>query len=213
MSHRRLRRSSSATVIDRAREGDEQAFEELFREHHAVLLRYARGLGTRNPDDVVSQVWFEVARGIGAYHGDESGLRPWLFTICRRRVIDSHRSRNRRPETPVAEPGLSLTAPAVDHELDAADRAVELMASLPEAQAEVIMLRVIAGLSVEEVAALTDRRPGTVRVLAHRGLRQLGNLLQDPAEPWAVADLTESDAPLDPAGAEVIPFPSSVPQS
>ena len=203
-------------MIDRAKEGDEKAFEDLFRENHAILLRYARGLGNRNPDDVVSQVWFEVARGIGAYQGDEAGFRPWLFTICRRRVIDSHRSRSRRPENPVAEPGLGLAAPAADQDLDAADRAVELMASLPQAQAEVIMLRVIAGLSVEEVAELTDRRPGTVRVLAHRGLRQLGKLLQAPAEPWAVGDLGGSGGPEVPTGvsdAEVIPFPNSIPQS
>ncbi|MCP3912083.1 MAG: RNA polymerase sigma factor [Actinomycetia bacterium] len=206
MSNRRLRRSSSATVIDRAKDGDEQAFGLLFRENHAILVRYAGGLGTRNPEDVVSQVWFEVARSIGSFEGDESNFRGWIFTICRRRVIDAHRTRSRRPETPVAEPAAPHPSPPADEELDAADRAVELMASLPRAQAEVIMLRVIAGLSVEEVAELTDRRPGTVRVLAHRGLRQLAKLLQAPAELWAVAEITDD-------GADIIPLPTTAPQS
>lgn len=56
----------------------------------------------------------------------------------------------------------------------AADEAVRMLAAgLSRDQAEVVILRVLGGLSVEDVAAVLGKRPGTVRVLQHRALRRL----------------------------------------
>jgi RNA polymerase sigma-70 factor (ECF subfamily) len=71
---------------------------------------------------------------------------------------------------------------------DAADLAIEristssaiaLLAGLPAIQAEVILLRVVAGLDTEAVAQLVGRSPGAVRVAAHRGLRRLAGILAE----------------------------------
>ncbi len=63
-----------------------------------------------------------------------------------------------------------------------AQAAVELIATLPRFQAEVIVLRVIAGLDVRQVARIVGKRPGAVRVAAHRGLRELAARLSEQAE-------------------------------
>ena len=63
----------------------------------------------------------------------------------------------------------------------AGDEAVrKIVALLPPDQAEIVLLRVVGGLPVEEVAAITGRRPGTVRVLQHRALRRLAERLERP---------------------------------
>jgi RNA polymerase sigma-70 factor (ECF subfamily) len=107
-----------------------------------------------------------------------------LFTTARRRAIDERRRRSRRPVTPLAE----VASDRLPVSRDAADVAIEhlatrsvmaLVAGLPALQAEVIMLRVVAGLDNETVARLTGRSPGAVRVAAHRGLRRLAQILAE----------------------------------
>jgi RNA polymerase sigma-70 factor (ECF subfamily) len=121
------------------------------------------------------------------FSGGEIEFRAWLFTIARRRAVDWQRRQHRRPAEIDAPVSLELKAadddPAVDA-LDAmdTDAAVALISWLPDDQAEVITLRVLAGLDVARVAAMVGKRPGTVRMLQHRGLNRLRELLA-PVEP------------------------------
>ncbi len=167
-------------VIARARGGDEAAFVVLFRNYQPLLLRYLRGVAFEVSDDIASEVWLDVVRGLEAFTGDEAGFRGWLFTIARRRVIDMRRTRTRRPEIPLAEPPDDAVAPDAASEVDQSfgtERALALIATLPAEQAEVVLLRVVAGLDVPTVAAIVGRRSATVRVQSHRGLRRLAEIL------------------------------------
>jgi RNA polymerase sigma-70 factor, ECF subfamily len=158
--------------------GDETAFASLWRDAHPPLLRYLRVLAGDAAEDVAGEVWLEVARGIARFKGGEPEFRGWLFTLARRRVTDLRRHEARHPvrltdDTGELErPGADDTAMAALDNLST-DAAVALIASLPRDQAEVIVLRVIAGLDVGQVARIVGKRPGTVRVAAHRGLRTL----------------------------------------
>jgi RNA polymerase sigma-70 factor, ECF subfamily len=105
-----------------------------------------------------------------------------VFAIARHQVLDWRRRAARRPiqDLPVsglAEP-LAPDDPAADAVEGASTRAaLALIATLPTDQAEAIVLRVVAGLEVSRVAELMGKRPGTVRVLTHRGLRRLAERL------------------------------------
>lgn len=170
-------------VISRARGGDEAAFVVLFRTYQPLLLRYLRGVAHDVCDDLASEVWLDVVRGLKTFTGDESGFRGWLFTIARRRVIDMRRTRTRRPEIPLAEPPDDTIAPDAAWEVDrsfSTDRAIALISKLPTEQAEVVLLRVVAGLDVPAVAEIVGRRSATVRVQSHRGLRRLAEILGEP---------------------------------
>ena len=165
-------------MLRAAAKGDEAAFARLWRDAHPPLLRYLRVLAGGAAEDVAGEVWLEVARGLARFKGGEQEFRAWLLTLARRRVTDMRRYDARRPVRLTADVG-ELDRPAADDTAAAAldnlstEAAVALIATLPREQAEVIVLRFIAGLEVAQVARIVGKRPGAVRVAAHRGLRSL----------------------------------------
>lgn len=117
-----------------------------------------------------------AAASIGGFTGDGDAFRAWLFTIARNKLIDERRRAVRRPVT-VAETVEMATVGSAETEVIAGlagDAAAQrIVALLPADQAEVILLRVVADLSVEQVAQIVGKRAGTVRVLQSRGLKRL----------------------------------------
>jgi RNA polymerase sigma-70 factor, ECF subfamily len=165
------------STLDAARVGDREALAELWRTHQAPLLRYLRSRRTPSPDDVASQVWIDVASSIARFEGDDDDFRRWLFTIAHRRSVDAIRRVVR-----TSEPRPMLAVRAADHaagadlehdDHDALDRAIALLAALPDDQAEAVMLRVVNDLPTADVAAVMGISQGNVRVLVHRGLMRL----------------------------------------
>jgi len=177
---------SFGEILAAARAGDEQAFAVLWRDLNPAVLRYLRVVSPSSAEDVTAEVWLEVCRGLGRFRGDEPGFRSWVFTVARMRAIDAARQAACRPVRPVPTE-LLPERPARDDPAEAAleaqatAEALALIAELPPDQAEVVTLRVVAGLDVAQVAELVGRRPGTVRVLAHRGLRRLAQRLAERA--------------------------------
>jgi RNA polymerase sigma-70 factor (ECF subfamily) len=171
-----------AEVLAAAQQGNEVAFARLWRDANPALLRYLRVIAADVADDVAAETWVQVVRGLATFRGDEGAWRAWLFTTARRRAIDAARRGARHPEAPLDD------LPPARHPVaaDPADLALErigteaalaLLTRLPRLQAEVILLRVVAGLDTEAVARMVRRSPGAVRVAAHRGLRQLAQIL------------------------------------
>ena len=89
------------TTFDAARAGQREALADLWRTHHAPLLRYLRARRMASPEDVASQVWIDVARSIERFEGGADDFRRWLFTIAHRRSVDDVRRAVRRSDTPV----------------------------------------------------------------------------------------------------------------
>ena len=151
----------------------------LWRALHPPLLRYLTVRGDEAPEDLASETWMHVMKGLAAFDGDAPAFRAWLFTIARHRAVDQGRARVRRPVVAVGEPAdLPQTGvtPSAEEQVvakDATARALDLVATLPPAQAEMVMLRVVAGLEVSDVARLVDKKPGAVRVAVHRALQTL----------------------------------------
>jgi RNA polymerase sigma-70 factor (ECF subfamily) len=172
-----------ASTLERARSGDEAAFALLFRDLQPGLIRYLRVMTKTAAEDLAAETWLDVVKGLARFSGDEAGFRSWVFTIARRRHIDVLRSMSRRPEEVSTEDadrsefGLQDPVVLAAEEKSELETALKTIARLPPAQAEVVMLRAVAGLSVAEVADVVGRRPGAVRILAHRGLRRLAEEL------------------------------------
>lgn len=171
-----------AELLATAQDGDEEAFTQLWLDGNSALLRYLRVIAPDAAEDIAADTWVHVVRGLPRFRGDESAWRAWLFTTARRRTVDQARRRSRRAE----EPLLDVPASQLPTAGDTADIALEhlstqaaiaLLANLPPLQAEVILLRVVAGLDTDAVAKLVGRSPGAVRVAAHRGLRRLADNL------------------------------------
>lgn len=174
-------------LLDAARAGDDAAFAVLYRDLQPRLLRYLRVFAGGTREDIAAETWMDVVRSWHRFTGDEAGFRAWVFTIARRRSIDGRRAAARRPKVPAGDHRLNEVAAPGDaatsaEETLSTETALRLLHGLPPDQAEVLALRVIAGLDVARVATLVRKRPGTVRVLAHRGLRALAETLGDRRE-------------------------------
>jgi RNA polymerase sigma-70 factor (ECF subfamily) len=176
-----------AQTLAAAQSGMEWAVAALWYDLHPALLRFLRGRHADFAEDVESETWIRIARGLVDFQGTESDFRAWAFTIARNRMIDWCRRATRQAATPVAMDDLAGLAGSEDSAASAEEH-LELEASLalvrrlPPDQAEVILLRVLGGLEVGRVAGIVGKRPGTVRVLQHRGLRRLAELLGSPVE-------------------------------
>ncbi len=165
-----------------ARRGDEVGFSALWRDLQPPLLRYLGVAAGAAAEDLASETWARVAKDLARFDGDEAGFRAWVFTIARHRLLDWRRREARARTAPRPNEQLSHLGAADDPAADALERvstdgALALIAQLPAEQAEVVMLRAVAGLDVARVAKIVGKRPGAVRVLAHRGLRRLAELL------------------------------------
>ena len=171
-----------SVTLASAQGGDESAFACLFRDVHPALLRYLQVI-TPDAEDVAGDTWLHVVKGLPRFRGGEEAFRAWLFTIARHRAVDAGRSRARRPDVP-----LALTeAEQQPAPLDVAELALEaistqsvlaMLRTLPRDHAEIIMLRVVAGLEAADVARIVGKTPGAVRVTAHRALRKLAELAE-----------------------------------
>jgi len=169
-------------VLGAAQHGSEAAFTRLWLDANPALVRYLRVIAPESAEDVAADTWVQVVRGLCRFRGDEAAWRAWLFTTARRRMIDASRRRSRRREEPlhdVPAEALPLTADAADEAMErlGTQSAIALLSRLPRLQAEVILLRVLAGLDTNAVARLLGRSPGSVRVAGHRGLHRLAEIL------------------------------------
>jgi RNA polymerase sigma-70 factor (ECF subfamily) len=170
------------TALAGAQAGDEEAFACLFRGVQPALLGYLRVIAADAAEDVASETWLQVVAGLGGFRGGESAFRAWVFTIARHRAVDAGRARARRRTIPLDQDELQRGPIAPDAgeaalEAISTQAVVALLATLPRDQADIILLRVVAGLSNREVGRLVGKSPGAVRVAAHRGLRRLAILV------------------------------------
>lgn len=163
--------------------GDEEAFAVIWREFQPGLLRYLRIKAAPAAEDLAADTWFRVLKALPSFEGDESGFRAWLFTAARNRLTDWYRAGDLRPlSIDLANLAVLPASNNVESEADehsATERSLALIARLPPDQGEAVMLRIVAGLSVQVTAEIMERSPGSIRVLCHRGLRRLEEMLSE----------------------------------
>ena len=170
-------------VVAGARSGDPRAVEELFNELQPRLLRFLRSQENRFADDLAAEVWLGVAAGIARFDGEWADFRAWVFAIARRRLADHRRTAVRR-RTDIVDVGSFEHHHAADAPEDEAldkmsgqQAALLITSVLSGDQAEVLLLRVLADLDVEQVASIMQRSPNWVRVTQHRAVRTLAKRL------------------------------------
>lgn len=181
--------SEFARHLAAAKDGDEAAFVVLFQSVQPSLLRYLRTMSSSSPmvEDVAAETWVSVVKSLHRFRGDEAGWRAWVFTIGRARLRDAQRAERKRPsahfsdEVLLSEPAADDVSGSVD-EILSTEAALSLVRSLPRDQAEVVLLRYVAGLDVGRTAKVLGKTPGAVRVAAHRGLRRLAEMRPLPSE-------------------------------
>ena len=174
-----------ALVLD-ARAGSGAAFTDLWRRLSPVVAGYVRGRGVRDAEDVTSDVFLAAFRGLAGFDGDGAAFRRWLFTIAHHRAVDAVRRQTRTAGDVPLEADLAdrRGGRARSAESEALGRmtgeaALRLVHGLPADQRDVLLLRVVADLPVEEVATVLERSADAVRQLHRRALLRLRELAAD----------------------------------
>lgn len=170
--------SSWGDVLGACRAGAEWAWRQVYEDIAPSLLRYHRARGTSGPEDLVGDTFVRVVRGLPGFEGSEEQFRAWVFAISRRRAIDVSRSVGRRPEVLVRPEDLTHAGDLGDVE-DEAMRSLErervgrILEGLTPDQRDVLLLRLLADLTIEQVAAVLGKSSGAVKALQARGLEHV----------------------------------------
>jgi RNA polymerase sigma-70 factor (ECF subfamily) len=147
------------------------AFEHLLRPLLFPVRRYLGAQVRDATDDLVHDVLLAVFEHLPRFQGTEAQFRSWVFTIAHHRIVDHHR---RRRETVPLEHVAAWRAPD-DPEATAIGRVAahdlhRAMGALAPTQREVLLLRVVDDLSIEQTARRLGRSPGAVKALQHRAI-------------------------------------------
>ena len=176
----------SDELVRAAMAGERDAVECLLAEIRPQVVRYCRGrLGppNRSPsaDDVAQEVCLAVLTALPSYRDQGRPFLAFVYGIAQHKVADAHRAAARNRAEPVAEipdeveGGVGPEQRALQGELN--ERMSQLLQVLPDKQREIVVLRVVVGLSAEETADAVGSTPGAVRVAQHRALARLRKVL------------------------------------
>jgi RNA polymerase sigma factor (sigma-70 family) len=187
MTHRDRFDGQFDKVLAAARSDAPWAYERIFTALSPVVEGYLRTQGAAEPEDLTSEVFLAVFRNLSTFSGDEVGFRAWVFTIAHRRMLDARRRAMRRPQpAPLTEMGDGPVDDDIESvvERHLGDLRVRALCEqlLPD-QRDVLLLRLLGRLTVEEVAAALDKTPGAVKALQRRGFQAVARLIEREGVP------------------------------
>ncbi len=174
------------SVLCAAQSGAPWALERLYQVFSPAVLGYLRVQGAADPEDLSNEVFLGVFQRIGTFSGDEDRFRSWVFTIAHSRLIDDRRRASRRPQVVQDHTDVPVDRPGGNAEQDAMERLSRrrvqaLCEELVADQRDVLLLRLMAGLTVEAIAESLGKSEGAVKALQRRGLANLRKILErDP---------------------------------
>jgi RNA polymerase sigma-70 factor (ECF subfamily) len=168
-------------VVRKAIEGSQLAFTQLYNEHFDRIYRYIyfRVDSQAEAEDLAQEVFIKALRAINSYKWRDVHFASWLFRIARNQIIDHYRKQSKRKSAPLEEATtVSVEDPvAITEEKIEIEELMSTLVKLPAAQQEVILLRFIAGLQINEVAKSLGKREGTVKALQFHAIESLRKIL------------------------------------
>ena len=168
-------------VLAAAKRGEDWAWSEIYLWLAGPLTGYLAMKGAVEPEDETSETLLSVARNISKFEGDEASFRSWVFVIAHRRMIDSRRRKGRRVDTVAMGETSAYVGGNVEHEAIerlAMDDAMYLLESLTDEQREVIVLRMLADMSLEDTANVMGKKVGSVKALQRRAIANLRKAIE-----------------------------------
>ncbi|MCL5436091.1 MAG: RNA polymerase sigma factor [Patescibacteria group bacterium] len=170
-------------LVSLASAGDQKAYESLYREFFPKISRFVnyRVSHRETAEDLVAEIFVKAWQSLQG-SSEVSSFPKWIFTIARNRVIDHYRTKRPTADLFELENLLEYEDNIVNTiDLDIASRQfLEILDELPSDQQQVIRLKFLEDLANEEIAAIIDKTPGTIRVIQHRAIGALKKLLKTP---------------------------------
>jgi len=162
-------------------------FSELYRAHLRDVYSYAyyRVGDHHDAEDLTEQTFLQAYRHFERAQQESNGrpLRPWLIRIAHNLAANLYRDRSRKPASPIDE-NSNLTALHTTEQLvegrDELSRVLAGVQQLPDDRREALIMRFALGMDNREIARAMDRTDGATKVLIHRAIKQLEELVGDP---------------------------------
>lgn len=169
---------SFESVLDAAKLGADWAWAVLYGEIAGPVMGFFRSRGLADPEEAAGDVFFELARGLADFEGTEESFRTFVFAIAYRRLLVENRFSTRRSRTLLADRVLDrlqadvdvigvVSAPEIPREV------VRAFSMLTPEQRDVLSLRIVAGLSVEQVGEVLNRGVKKVKSLQRHGMARV----------------------------------------
>lgn len=168
---------AESDLVRSFRRGESWAFTEVWHRYNSPVMAYLRGRGVRDAEDLTSEVFLQVFKSAAKFKGDDHSIRTFVFSVAHARYVDDVRRNVRR--------GTDLEFSADDHAgvADSAEahalqqlgtqRVHELLRSLSPDQRDVILLRIVADLSLEQASEVLGKSVGAIKALQHRAIAAL----------------------------------------
>jgi RNA polymerase sigma-70 factor, ECF subfamily len=182
---------SGTTREEKARLDDD--FSALYKAHLRDVYSYSyyRVGNHHDAEDLTEQTFLQAYRHFDRAQREAKGrpLRPWLIRIAHNLAANYYRDRSRKPQTPIDEAGV-ISAPHTTETLvqdrDDLKRILDGVQELPDDRREALIMRFALGMDNREIARALGRTDGATKVLLHRAIRQLEEIVKEaegPTEP------------------------------
>lgn len=179
-----MQTAEDKALVKLAQGGNVEAIGELYDRHHAQIFRYVWSRVGERPlaEDLTGELFTRMVTHLASYRDQQVPFRAWLYQIARNLVTDYYRRTGNKGTVPLA---AAETVPArsrgpaavVERKLTMAGVDAAL-AQMDSSQREVVILRFIVGLPLQEVAQTMNKSVAAVKSLQHRGLKALRAALQ-----------------------------------
>lgn len=172
-------------LIKKAQNGENQAFGQLYDQYVTRIYRFVflKVTNRHDAEDLTHQIFLQAWQNIQSFQFRGFPLSSWLYKIAMNAVIDFYRTRkNEESIELIAEDAFAETPEFAKN----IDQALELqtvkfaLAKLEPDQQNVLVMKFIDELSNKEIAEIFGKSEGAVRVIQHRALKQLKNILTNP---------------------------------
>jgi RNA polymerase sigma-70 factor (ECF subfamily) len=174
-------------VLPAAALGEAWALRAVDQQLSPRVHAYLRARGASEPEDLTSEVFLAVLPRIPTVTGGGAGLTALAFSVARARLVDELRRRGRRGThlefRPSADPRASASAEEEATQALRTQAVAKTLAQLPDDQRDVLLMRIVGDLTVEQVAEAIGRTPGAVKQLQRRGLLALRALVAEGRVP------------------------------
>lgn len=173
------------SVLDAARVGSAWAWASIYREIAGPVTGFFRSRGVADPEDAAGDVFFELSRQLERFSEDEESFLTLVFAIAYRRLLIDGKHPTRNARSALADTVLDRLQSDIDIVID--DRGPQVTPTVKAAletlrpeQRDVLCLRVVAGLSVEQTAAVIGKSIASVKAAQRKGLARVRGAMPPP---------------------------------
>jgi RNA polymerase sigma-70 factor (ECF subfamily) len=165
--HLRLETMEERELVGMARDGDRDAFGQLFLAHHGAIFRLARASLGDGAEDVASETFARAWSAFPRYRDTGAPFVAWLYGIARHIVVDEVRRRAR------VQPHAEIDTGTFEHPSDDRIAFSAALNDLPDEQRQILELKFFIGLTNAEVGAVLGKTPGAINTQQWRALQAL----------------------------------------